>query len=259
MTQISPITATQFGNTAKLRHAFFTRPGGVSTGIYEGLNAGLGSDDDTDLVRKNRERMANWMGTTSALMATPYQVHSADIVVTDRAWSEDRPRADGIVTNKPGLAIGIVTADCGPVLFAETKAGIIGAAHAGWQGALNGVLENTIDTMEELGARRENITAVLGPMISQSNYEVGPNFPAPFTAQNAGSVKYFTPSTKANHHMFNLTQYVVDRLNAAGVAGSAVERCTYGEEKNFFSYRRTTHRMEPDYGRQLSAIMLSET
>ena len=183
-----------------------------------------------------------------------------DVVVTEAAWQGDeRPKADGVVTTRPGLAIGVVTADCGPVLFADSKAGVIGACHAGWKGALGGVLENTIEVMCQEGARRADITAVLGPTISQKNYQVGPGFADPFLEQSADNSAYFGPSDKPDHHQFNLTQYVVDRLSRAGVKAAAVNRCTYQEEENFFSYRRTTHRRETDYGRQLSAIVLNAT
>ncbi len=251
-----PIEAPQLNTLTNIKHGFFTRVGGVSTGIYAGLNAGLGSDDNRNAVVENRQRMATWLGVPSDQLASPYQVHSADAVITDVAWSNERPKVDGLVTNTPGLALGIVTADCGPVLFANENAGVIGACHAGWKGALHGVLENTIEKMEALGAKRSSTIAILGPTISKLNYEVGPGFPEPFLARSSDCKAFFSPSNKSEHHMFDLTGYIVDRLNSAGVHAGAVERCTYAEEENFFSYRRTTHRNEPDYGRQLSAIAL---
>lgn len=258
MSQMTPIKDDQLAAIGAISHRFFTRPGGVSKGIYAGLNAGLGSDDIRENVVENRRRMTKELGVDAALLASPYQVHSPDVVVTDKAWQGDeRPKADGIVTTKPGLAIGIVTADCGPVLLADGDAGVIGACHAGWKGALGGVLENTIDVMCKQGAQRANITAILGPTISQKNYQVGPGFPDPFVEQSTDNSIYFGPSDKPDHYQFDLTQYVVDRLSKAGVSAAAVQRCTYAEEANFYSYRRTTHRREADYGRQLSAIVLN--
>ena len=240
----------------RVRHAFFTSRGGVSSGIYESLNAGLGSDDDRASVVENRRRMADVLNVDAGNIASPYQVHSADVVFTDKAWDENRPKADGVVTKVPGLALGIVTADCGPVLFCDGDAGVIGACHAGWKGAVGGVMEATIDCMVEHGATRKNITAVLGPTISHANYEVGPDFPKPFLELDAGNSRYFSASVKADHHMFDLPAYIVDRLNKAGVRGSSVNLCTYQGDSQFFSYRRTTHRGEADYGRQMSAIVL---
>jgi len=241
---------------AGVDHAFFTRPGGVSKGIYEGLNAGLGSGDDRLAVEENRARMAHYLDATTGTIIGPYQVHSPDVVRATADWPEDRPEADAIVSNTPGQAIGIVTADCGPVLFADAEAGVIGAAHAGWKGALTGVLENTIAEMEKAGANKPNITAVLGPMISQASYEVGPTFPAPFLDQNAENSRFFIPSEKPDHFMFDLAGYIVNRLTKAGVNASQTGHCTYRAEQNFYSYRRATHRDEADYGRQLSAIVL---
>lgn len=239
-------------------HAFFTRVGGVSKGLYCGLNAGLGSGDHRDHVLENRRRMARHLAVEEGQIASPYQFHSPDVVVTTNAWADDRPKADGVVTRQKGLALGVVTADCGPVLLADAESGTIGACHAGWKGALGGVLENTIDAMEALGAQRGRITAVLGPTISQKNYEVGPNFPDPFLALSLDNRRYFSPSVNPGHHMFNLAGYIVDRLLTTGVQAGAVHRCTYGEEDLFYSYRRTTHRKEPDYGRQMSAIVLRD-
>ena len=256
MTKPTPVKDPNLEALPGIEHGFFTRHGGVSKGIYAGLNAGLGSNDVRADVVENRRRMAQVLGVTEDRLASPYQVHSPDVVVTSRAWTEDRPKADGVVTTRPGLAIGIVTADCGPVLFADPQAGVIGAYHAGWKGALAGVLENTIDAMLSEGASSANIVAILGPTISVANYQVGPGFPDPFIAQSTDNQKYFSPSDKADHHQFDLTQYIVDRLSDAGVQSGAVNRCTYADAECFFSYRRTTHRGESDYGRQLSAITL---
>ena len=242
--------------SAGIKHGYFTRAGGVSAGIYEGLNIGTGSRDDPDNVRENRRRVARWMGVEPQLLLTAYQVHSPDVLVVRGAFEGERPRADALVTDTPRVALGVSTADCGPVLFADAEARVIGAAHAGWKGALSGVLENTISAMEELGARRDRIIAVLGPSISPGNYEVGPEFMERFVADDRGNEHYFAPSPNTGHAMFDLNRYTVDRLDRAGVRAQKLDRCTYAEEALFFSYRRTTHRNEPDYGRQISAIVL---
>jgi len=241
---------------AGIRHGYFTRAGGVSDGIYGSLNTGTGSADDQALVRENRRRVAEWMGVPPEHLLTAYQVHSPDVLVAREPFSGERPKADGIVTNVAGIAVGASSADCGPVLFADPEARVIGAAHAGWKGAFTGVLESTISTMESLGARRENIVAVLGPSISAANYEVGPEFIERFIDAASTNDRYFAPSTQHGHAIFDLNRYTVDRLTAAGVTADALHRCTYGEEDLFFSYRRATHRSEPDYGRHISAIVL---
>ncbi|MEL6752335.1 MAG: peptidoglycan editing factor PgeF [Pseudomonadota bacterium] len=234
-----------------IRHAFFTRSGGASMGLYDSLNAGLGSGDDRTTVETNRAAMAKALGAQQ--IVSPYQIHS-DIVVTAEDIGAERPKADGLTSATPGLAIGIVTADCGPVLFADANARIIAACHAGWKGALAGMLEHTLDAMVARGASRDDIVAVLGPTIQQRNYEVGPTFPDPFLLRDPTADRYFAPSTKADHHMFDLPAYIVDRLRAAGVTATARTECTY--DGDFFSYRRATHRGETDYGRQMSAILL---
>ncbi|UVK51087.1 peptidoglycan editing factor PgeF [Mesorhizobium sp. AR02] len=239
-----------------IRHGYFTRTGGVSTGIYQGLNIGAGSDDDKALVAENRARVAAWMGVPASHLLTAWQIHSPDVIVAREPFAGERPKADAIVTDRPGIAIGASTADCGPVLFADAGARIIGAAHAGWKGAFTGVLENTIAAMESLGARRENIVAVLGPSIGPDNYEVGPEFVARFVEADAENIGYFAPSATSGHAMFDLASYTVDRLARAGVTAEGLGRCTYAEEDLFYSYRRTTHRGESDYGRQVSAIVL---
>jgi len=257
MSELKPVISDPHSALNGIRHAFFTRQGGVSEGIYAGLNAGLGSDDHREHVVENRSRMAIWLGCDHDKIASPYQIHSPDCIITETAWTDDRPKADGVVTDTPGLALGIVTADCGPVLFADPKARIIGACHAGWGGALKGVLEDTISKMESLGAMRKEITAVLGPTISQANYEVGPNYPDPFLTESPDNDRYFIQSKTDGHFMFDLPGYITNRLARAGVSASWTGHCTYTDEENFFSYRRTTHRSEPDYGRQLSAIILT--
>jgi YfiH family protein len=241
-----------------IRHGFFTRNGGVSTGLYAGLNVGMGSGDDRASVLENRARVARWMGVAPDSLVSIHQVHSPDVIVVTEPWGAERPKADAMVTAMPGVAIGVLAADCGPVLFADARARVIGAAHAGWKGALTGVLESTIAAMEGLGARRENIVAELGPSISARNYEVGPEFVVRFVEASAANKRYFMPSPKPGHAWFDLNRYTVDRLDAAGVKAGFLDRCTYAEEENFYSYRRATHRGESDYGRQISAIVLQE-
>jgi YfiH family protein len=241
---------------AGIRHGYFTRTGGVSEGIYESLNIGTGSHDDPDKVRENRRRVAAWMGVAPKLLLTAYQIHSPDVLTVRGPFKGERPKADALVTDRPGVALGVSTADCGPVLFADVEAHVIGAAHAGWKGAFTGVLENTVTAMEKLGAGRDRIVAVLGPSIGPRNYEVGPEFIERFESDDPGNRRYFAPSPTAGRAMFDLNAYTVDRLISAGVRAEKLDRCTYAEEDLFFSYRRTTHRGEADYGRQISAIVL---
>ncbi|MEM9107917.1 MAG: peptidoglycan editing factor PgeF [Pseudomonadota bacterium] len=251
----SDVLAERNADTA-IRHGFFTRQGGVSKGIYQGLNVGLGSSDNPVHVEENRTRVCNWFGQPSSHLVTPHQVHSAEVMVTDSPLAGERPKADAVVSATPGIVIGILTADCGPVLFADPEAGVIGAAHAGWRGALDGVLENTISAMEGIGARRDRIGASIGPTISAQNYEVGPEFRDRFVAQNPQWANYFGPSLRAEHSQFDLPAFILDRLQASGVEAHSAADCTYADEGRYFSYRRTTHRSEPDYGRQISAICI---
>lgn len=239
-------------------HGFFTRQGGVSDGIYASLNGGSGSDDNPDNVRENRGRMADALGVPRERFVTCYQVHSPDVVIVTTPWTrENAPKVDAMVTKEKNLALAVATADCGPVLFADSEAGVVGAAHAGWKGAFTGVLESTIAAMEGLGARRANIAAVLGPMISREAYEVGPEFVERFLAADAGNSRFFAPSPKAGHAMFDLPAYIGARLNGAGIGRfEDMGLCTYGDEERFYSYRRVTHRSEPDYGRLLHGIAL---
>jgi YfiH family protein len=257
--QLAPIEAPALALPG-IRHAFFTRTGGVSTGIYSGLNTGTGSRDSRVAVLENRARAARHLGTAPERLATPYQVHGTEAVHVVAAWAPGAgPKADAVVTDRPGIAIGVGSADCGPVLFADPQARIVGAAHAGWKGAFTGVLESAVAAMERLGARRERIAAVLGPAISAASYEVGPEFSARFVEADAGNERFFAPSPRDGHAMFDLAGYITARLRAAGVdAVGDVALCTYADADRFFSYRRATHRGEPDYGRLLSAIALSE-
>jgi polyphenol oxidase len=258
--QPRPITAENLDSTAAagIRHGFFTREGGVSEGIYRGLNVGLGSNDDPEKVRENRRRVGAWFGLPLERLATAHQVHSPDVVVVKSDYDGSRPQADAQVTASPGIVLGVLTADCGPILFADPENRVIGAAHAGWKGALGGVLENTVDAMIALGAKRDKIRATLGPSISQASYEVGPEFVDRFLAANRDFEAFFTPSKKPGHAMFDLPGLTVRRLTEAGVAADSIGLCTYAAPETFFSYRRTTHAGEPDYGRQISAIAIME-
>lgn len=238
-------------------HGFFTRAGGVSEGLYRGLNVGLGSNDSREAVLENRARVAAWLGARDGSLATVHQTHSTDVALVEEPWAnESRPAADALVTDRPGIALGVLTADCGPVLFADAEAGVIGAAHAGWKGATGGIVENTVAAMERLGAKRERIAATLGPTITRRAYEVGPEFVERLTALDKENARFLSPSVRAGHAMFDLPGYILARLETAGVAARFTGHCTYGEEERFFSFRRTTHRGEPDYGRQISAIIL---
>ncbi|WP_181703234.1 peptidoglycan editing factor PgeF [Chthonobacter albigriseus] len=241
-----------------LRHGWFTREGGVSEGVYASLNTGLGSDDDRDHVLQNRARIAAAMGVAADRLVSCYQIHSPDVVVATSPWTvSENPRADAVVTREPDLAIAVSSADCGPVLFADAEAGVVGAAHAGWRGAFTGVLEATVDAMERLGADRARIVAVVGPMISGAAYEVGPEFVARFRDAGEDVGRWFTPAATADHALFDLPAYILDRLSRVGVGHAEdLGLCTYADETRFFSYRRMTHRGEPDYGRHLSAIAL---
>ncbi len=242
----------------RVAHGFFTRQGGMSSGLYAGLNAGLGSSDDRNTVLANRALVAQHLGARGEFIATPHQTHSSDVLVVREPWEGERPVADAVVTDVQGLALGILTADCGPVLFADHRAGIIGAAHAGWKGATGGIVENTVETMESLGARRGSITASLGPTISQRNYEVGPEFVERVLALDSRNERFLEPAPRPGHALFDLPAYILSRLAAAGVDARWTGECTYANPERFFSYRRTTHRGEPDYGRQISSILIRE-
>jgi YfiH family protein len=256
----APLRSSLLGSPEKDRiaHGFFTRKGGVSDGIYRGLNVGSGSNDNQDHVKENRRRVAESLGAPLSRLVTVHQVHSPDVVTVTAPFAGDRPDADAIVTATPGIVIGALSADCGPILFADTEAKVVGAAHAGWRGAIGGVLENTIDAMIALGARRDRIHAVLGPAIGPDNYEVGSEFYDQFIRTDPAYKGYFRDSIKDGHKMFDLWAFILTRLDRAGVNASSLQACTYADEDHFFSYRRTTHRKEPDYGRQISAITITE-
>ncbi len=259
MSTAARITAPDLARLGSVRHGFFTREGGVSTGLYDSLNIGLGSADAMESVMENRGRIADALGVGRGMLMLPYQVHSPDVAVVTEPWGEgDKPKVDAVVTAVPGIAVGVSTADCGPILFADGEAGVVGAAHAGWRGAVGGVLEATIAAMEGLGAARGRIVATLGPTISGEVYEVGPEFLDRFMQESPGNLRYFKASPAgAGKSLFDLPGYIVDRLQDAGVAASNLGLCTYRDEARFYSYRRMTHRGEPDYGRLCSAIALA--
>jgi purine-nucleoside/S-methyl-5'-thioadenosine phosphorylase / adenosine deaminase len=244
--------------SAEISHGFFTRQGGVSHGVYGSLNCGPGSKDRSEDVSENRARAMQALGIKPNKLRTIYQIHSADVIVIhDEREMPDKPKADAMVTNVPGVALGILTADCVPILFADATHHVIGAAHSGWKGALADIGRNTIDAMIQLGAVKSDIKAAIGPAITQSSYEVGPEFPAPFIEVRPQATRYFTPSVKSGHHMFNLKEFVRDRLVDTGIGSvDMLENDTCSEEDLFFSYRRMTKKGEADYGRQLSAIAL---
>jgi YfiH family protein len=242
-----------------IRHGFFTREGGASEGLYAGLNCGLGSKDQTERVLENRARVAEHLAGAKSEVLTVYQVHSGTAVRAHGPLSRDAlPKADAVVTTVPGLVIGVLTADCTPVLFADPQAKVVAAAHAGWRGAVAGIIEATVEEMVKAGANRDRIRAAIGPTISQTAYEVGPEFEAEVQALDPGNRDFFmVPSSDAKAH-FDLPGFVARRLGQLGLA--AVDRvapCTYANESLFFSFRRTTHRSEPDYGRQISAIVVT--
>jgi YfiH family protein len=238
-----------------LRHGFFTRKGGASSGIFQGLNCGPGSTDLTEAVNINRARVAAALDVPADHLQTAHQVHSPNVVTLTGPLAM-RPRADAMVTATPGIALGILTADCQPVLFADPIAGVIGAAHAGWRGVKDGVLEATLDAMEALGATRANVTAVIGPCISQAAYEVGPEFMESFVDDHPQNARFFTGG-KGDRVLFDLPAFGLTKLRAAGVAHAEWTRhCTYSDAERFFSYRRTTHLNEADYGRLISVIRL---
>lgn len=253
------LQAAALAKLPNIRHAFFTREGGVSEGVYASLNGGVGSNDAIDKVAENRARMARALGVEPDRLLTAYQIHSPDVVVAEEPWSrENRPKADAIVSNTPGLAVGISTADCGPLLFADSDAGVVGAAHAGWRGALTGVIEATIAAMENLGADRKRLVVALGPTIRQRNYEVGGEFVDRFLAADPGNKRFFTASNQTGHAMFDLTGYIAARVARAGVRSfEDLDLCTFADPQRFYSYRRMTKLGEPDYGRHVNAIAIA--
>jgi YfiH family protein len=256
---IPVITDPRLGALSGVRHAFFTRAGGVSSGIYESLNCGVGSRDARASVIENRARAMAALSASHDRLATPHQVHGTEAVLVREAWAPgEGPKADALVTDVPGVVLGIGSADCGPLLFADAEARVIGAAHSGWRGALAGVGAACVAAMENIGARRRHIVTVLGPTISQVNYEVGPEVREQFLAADPKNHRFFVAAPREGHFLFDLPGVIVAGLAAAGVAASSVGLCTYADAERFFSYRRATHHRESDYGRLLSAIMLAE-
>ena len=254
----APLLTAETLRAPGVAHGFFTRRGGVSAGVYASLNGGAGSRDAPEAVAENRARIAVALGVAPERLAVPYQVHSPDAVAISEHWAPNsRPRCDGIVTATPGLALGVTGADCGMILFADSRARVVGAAHAGWKGALTGVIEATVAAMERLGAKREAIAAALGPCIAQGSYEVGPEFVAAFAGAGEDTRRFFVASRCVGRSMFDLNGYIAERAVRAGVGRFEDLRLdTYADEDRFFSYRRTTHRKEHDYGRLVSAIVL---
>jgi len=258
MTELPNLAASNLA-LPNIRHAFFTRRGGVSEGVYDSLNGGVGSRDEPARVRENRARMAAHLGASAQRLLVPYQIHSSDARVVARPWREDeRPRCDGLVTTSTQLALGVTGADCGMLLFADARAGVVGAAHAGWKGALFGMIEATVAAMETQGARRADIHVALGPMIGGESYEVGAEFVARFLEQSRDHARFFAPSVREGHSMFDLPAFIGARVAARGVASfEHLGVDTYADEARCFSYRRSVHRNEPDYGRLVSAIALA--
>ena len=244
---------------AAVRHAFFTREGGVSAGSFASLNCGFGSGDDPDNVGRNRAIAADRLGLAADRLVTCYQIHSATVLTVETPWRrEESPRADGMVTTVPGIALGVLAADCAPILFADPQAGVVGAAHGGWRGALDGVAEATVAAMVAQGARTDRISAAIGPCIGQASYEVGPEFPPRFVAVDADSGAFFVPAVRPGHFRFDLGGYIEHRLNRLRLA--AIERAPYdtvADPDRFFSYRRACLAGEKDYGRALAAIALA--
>jgi YfiH family protein len=254
------IQSPMLSGLRRVRHAFFTREGGVSEGLYASLNGGQGSRDEPARVIENRRRMAAALGVPVGALVTAYQVHSPDVVVATKPWTRaDAPHADAIVSSTTGLALGVTVADCGPILLADGDAGVTGAIHAGWRGALDGVIEAAVARMLDLGASRERVVAAIGPLIRQSSYEVGPEFIARFREADRAFLRFFAPGSRDHHALFDLPGFIALRLKSAGVGMvDDLGLDTYTDEAHFFSFRRSTHRGEPDYGRLIAAIALAD-
>ena len=256
MTELSPITHPLLAE-AGVRHGFFTRQGGVSTGLYQGLNTGLGSRDDAEAVVQNRRRIAAWFGRGLDDLANAYQVHSAVTHVADGPWNGARPEGDAVASATPGVVCAVLTADCAPILLADAEARVVAAVHAGWKGALGGVIESAVTAMQGLGARPDRTVAVVGPCISQDSYEVGDDLETRFVAEDAAAARFFAPGATADRRMFDLPAYVLWRLGRAGIEHTAwTGDDTCADEARFYSNRRAFQRGEPDFGRLMSAISL---
>lgn len=259
MSDVRPIEAKTLAALPGIRHGFFTRQGGVSDGLYASLNCGLGSHDGRERVLENRGRVADRLGIGAERLVNLYQVHSATCLKVIEPWAPgEAPKADAMATTQTGLALAVASADCAPVLFADAAAAVVGAAHAGWRGAVSGVLEATVTAMIELGAEPTRIVAAIGPTISGAVYEVGPDFVEEARRADMATERFLKPSGKAGHMLFDLPAYAADRLLRAGIGGvEDLGICTYSNEEDHFSYRRATHRGEADYGRHYSAITLT--
>jgi YfiH family protein len=253
------IKAGLLNEIAGVTHGFFTRAGGTSDGLFSSLNCGFGSGDDLDTVARNRALVAGSLGVAPDRLLTLYQEHSPRVITVSKPWRrESAPVADAMVTKERGIALGALTADCAPVIFADGRARIIGIAHAGWKGALNGVTDATIRAMEKLGADRAAIVAAIGPAISGAVYEVGPEFHSRFLEAHPANEAFFRPAEKPQHRLFDLPNYLMARLRRSGIGRAQdLALCTYGDEQRFFSYRRATHRNESRYGRLISAIAIA--
>jgi YfiH family protein len=252
-------TCSNFSLIPSINHGFFTRKGGVSVGIYDSLNCGYGSGDSLKNVRENRERVAEMLGVDGGELCTASQIHSTKAVIVQETWQVSHaPVADALVTNQAGIAIGVLTADCLPILFVDAKNGVIAAAHAGWKGAFAGIIESTLKAMQQLGAENEHILATIGPAIAEQSYEVGAEFYQNFVAQNAENEGFFAPYLSANSYLFNLPAYGKHRLEKSGITQiNIIAKDTFSNDNEFFSYRRSCKRGEPAYGRQISAIMMN--
>jgi len=254
------IRAQTLADLSGVQHRFFTRQGGVSAGLYSSLNCGYGSGDQPDNVRENRRRAAASFERAADELLTVHQIHSTEVIAVgqERWTSPGAPKADALVTDRPGVVLGVLAADCAPVLLADAHARVIGAAHAGWKGALAGVVEATIGAMEKLGARREHVRVAIGPCIGRDSYEVGPEFPAPFLERDEADAEFFRPAPRAGHFLFDLAGYLARRIGKADVAVETTGHDTLRGETDFFSYRRNTLKGVRDYGRGLSAIALED-
>lgn len=253
-----PVLSQALNQGTGVRHGFFSRHGGVSSGIFSSLNCGNGSQDEAANVAENRARAARTLGVEPGNLVTAYQSHGNTVAIVETPWGRgEEPRVDGIVTKQPGIALGILAADCGPVLIADEAAGVIGAAHAGWKGALTGIVEATVEAMVALGAQKQRIAAALGPCIGAQSYEVGPEFRQRFTGEEPSSETYFRPSNRQDHYLFDLPAFIEARLSGLGLASVEVLAAdTRPDGSDFFSYRRACLNDEPDYGRNISAIVL---
>ncbi|HVI53273.1 MAG TPA: peptidoglycan editing factor PgeF [Candidatus Sulfotelmatobacter sp.] len=253
------ITVSTLNEVLRIRHGFFTRQGGVSEGLYASLNCGFGSQDNPEHVTANRNLAMSTLDVPPQCLATVYQQHTTKVSIIGDDWApgQEPQVADAMVTNRPGIALGILTADCAPVLLADRKANVVAAVHAGWRGALGGILDNAVQAMVSLGAKTNRIVASVGPCIAQRSYEVGPEFPIPFLEQDGDNHFFFTAAQREGHYFFDLPGYVARRLAKASVSEVARTPCdTFREESRFFSYRRSVLKGEGDYGRNLSAIVL---